>query len=236
MTKSKLQHDGAPQGFHNNANFTEALFSSIKLLARAAAYAFAIGLALILFGQLSQALQLDHNEGLLEWLQFALIVGGAALLSMRQDPRRRWLRYLVVGGLFILAMEEIDWAQPYLGYTPLSILADNNKYGEMALHNAFGMEEYLRTLVLLCLMAGGGVLLIQVALKRGLTGLINYAQNKLLWPGALFAAGIITMLAGRLLHPGEFFSFDELGELAIYAGVIWFTLSRPLDILNPRGD
>ncbi len=207
--------------------------SLLKLVVQATAYSVVLGALLILGAQTSHSLNMDHNEGLVEWLQFALLLGGAVVLALRHGQQGRWWRYLVVAGLFVLAMEEIDWAQPYLGYTPISILADNNLYGEMALHNSFGMEKYLRMLVLLALMAGGGTLLAKIGIKHGLAGVIDYVRSKLLLPGALFTAGIMVLIAGRIMYPGDFFDFDEFGELAIYAGVIWFLLSRPLDVLKP---
>jgi len=101
----------------------------------------------------------------------------------------------------------------------------------MALHNAFGLEHYLRKVVLIALSLGMGSLLTLVTLRKGMAGLLSYCQQWLLWPAALFSGGIITFIAGRLMHPGAYFSFDEFGELAIYAGVVLFLLSRPLEIL-----
>ena len=203
----------------------------IGLVGRAVVFSMGIGAVLIIGAQASFVFNIDNNEGLVEWLQFALLVGGMIILALRKEPKGRWLRFLVVAGLFVLAMEEIDWAQPYLGYAPLPILADNNAYGEMALHNAFGLENYLRKAVLIALMLGAGVLLILVALRKGMEGLIRYCQDTVLWPSALFSGGVIVLIAGRLMHPGEYFSFDEFGELSIYAGVILFVLSRPLEAL-----
>ncbi len=206
--------------------------SFAALIGRGVLYSLLVGLLLIAAGQISFSFQINHNEGLVEWAQFALILIGAVVLALRHESKGKWLRYLIVAGLIVLAMEEIDWAQPYLGYTPMSILADNNLYGEMALHNSFGMENYLRLVVLFGITAGGGTLLAIIGRKQGLSGLVDYARTILLWPAALFSAGVLTMIVGRLLHPGEYFEFDEFGELAIYAGVIWFLLSRPLDILK----
>jgi hypothetical protein len=205
----------------------------IDLGLRAVVYSMGIGAVLIIGAQDSFVFNIDNNEGLVEWLQFALLVGGMAILAFRKEPKGRWLRFIVVAGLFVLAMEEIDWAQPYLGYTPLPILADNNAYGEMALHNAFGLENYLRKAVLIALMLGAGSLLTLVTLRKGLEGLLTYCREWLLWPAALFSGGVITLIAGRLMHPGEYFSFDEFGELSIYAGVIMFLLSSPLEFLRP---
>ncbi|PHS24624.1 MAG: hypothetical protein COA84_09035 [Robiginitomaculum sp.] len=201
------------------------------LILQAVVYSMGIGAVLIIGAQASFVFNIDNNEGLVEWMQFAILLGGAITLALRKEPKGRWLRHIVVAGLFVLAMEEIDWAQPYLGYTPLPILADNNAYGEMALHNAFGLEKYLRKAVLIALMLGAGSLLTLVTLRKGMEGLIRYGKDTVLWPGALFSGGVIALVAGRLMHPGEYFSFDEFGELSIYAGVIMFTLSMPLEVL-----
>jgi hypothetical protein len=213
---------------------TETIVKTIiGLVGRAVVYSMGIGAVLITGAQASFVFNIDNNEGLVEWMQFALLVGGMVILAFRKEPRGRWLRFIVVAGLFVLAMEEIDWAQPYLGYTPLPILADNNAYGEMALHNAFGLEKFLRAAVLISLMLGAGSLLALVAMRKGLAGLLVYCREWLLWPAALFSGGVITLIAGRLMHRGEYFSFDEFGELSIYAGVIMFLLSRPLEFLRP---
>ncbi|MDQ7019413.1 MAG: hypothetical protein Q9M33_09615 [Robiginitomaculum sp.] len=203
-----------------------------RLVLRGVLYSLAIGAVLILCAQFSFVRNIDLDEGLIEWLQFVILLGGMVALALRADPTGRWWRYLVVLGLFVLAMEEIDWAQPYLGYPPLSVLAQNNAYGEMALHNAFGMEKYLRMVLLLAVMAGGVTLLTFVALQRGLEGLIAYVRKIFLLPGALFAGGVLALVAGRLMHPGDYFSFDEFGELSIYAGVVLFILSRPFEGLK----
>lgn len=209
--------------------------ASARLALRGAFYSAAIGAILILGAEFSFAKNVDLDEGLIEWLQFALLLGSAVTLALRSESDGRWLRYLVVLGLFVLAMEEIDWAQPYLGYTPLSVLASNNAYGEMALHNAFGMEKYLRMVLLLGVMAGGAALLVNVGLKRGLDGLIIYIRKILLLPGALFAGGVLVLVAGRIMHPGDYFNFDEFGELSIYAGAVLFILSQPFEGLKHAG-
>jgi hypothetical protein len=209
--------------------------ASARLVLRGVLYGAAIGAVLILGAEISFEKKLDLDEGLIEWLQFTLLLGSAVTLVLRSTPKGRWLRYLVILGLFVLAMEEIDWAQPYLGYTPLSVLARNNAYGEMALHNAFGMEKYLRMVLLLGVMAGGAALLTTVGFQRGLDGLIAYIRKIFLLPGALFAGGVLVLVAGRVMHPGDYFSFDEFGELSIYAGLVLFILSRPLDgVLTSR--
>lgn len=200
-----------------------------KLVLRGVMYSLGVGAVLIFGAQTSFSLHIDTNEGLVEWLQFVLLLGGAVALALRAEPKGRWWRYAVVLALFVLAMEEIDWAQPYLGYSPWSVLAKHNAYGEMALHNAFGLEKYLRKTILLGVMASGTVLVVLVGLRRGLDGLLDYARTMLLLPGALFFGGTISLIVGRLLHPGNYFSFDEFGELSIYAGLVLFILSRPLE-------
>jgi len=211
------------------------VIASVRLVLHGTLYSLAIGAVLLLCAQFSFVRNIDLDEGLVEWMQFAILLGGAVALALRADPTGRWWRYLVVLGLFVLAMEEIDWAQPYLGYTPLSVLAKNNAYGEMALHNAFGMEKYLRMVLLLGIMAGGVSLLTFVGLQRGPVGLIAYIRKIFLLPGALFAGGVLTLVAGRLMHPGDYFGFDEFGELSIYAGVVLFILSRPFEGLKRAG-
>lgn len=208
------------------------VIASAWLTLRGALYSVGIGAVLILGAEFSFDKKIDLDEGLIEWLQFTILLGGAVTLALRSSPKGRWLRYLVVFGLFVLAMEEIDWAQPYLGYTPLSVLAKNNAYGEMALHNAFGMEKYLRMVLLLGVMAGGAALLTNVGFLRGLEGLIAYVRKLFLLPGALFAGGVLVLVAGRIIHPGDYFSFDEFGELSIYAGAVLFILSRPIEGLK----
>jgi hypothetical protein len=138
----------------------------------------------------------------------------------------------VVAGLFVLAMEEIDWAQPYIGYTPWSLFSDNNPYHEMALHNAFGMEGLQKYAIVFGALTGSIFMLVWVGLQRGLDGLLAFSRKTLLNPAVLVSAGILVQLAGRALHPGKFFGFDEFGELSIYAGLVLFILSRPLDGLS----
>lgn len=229
----KHTNNHASQCSKNGFTASAIVYTFTKTAGLAAMFTLVLSMALIVVGQFSYEMQIDYNESFVEWLQFAVILGGAIILALRSERKGLWLRMLVVTALLVLAMEEIDWAQPYLGYTPLAFFANNNQYGQMALHNSFGLENYLRILILFCLTSGGTVLLSLVFLKRGVQGLHDYMRRILFWPGVLIASGILAMIAGRLLHPGAFFQFDELGELAIYAGMVWFILSRPFAVLAP---
>jgi DMSO reductase anchor subunit len=207
-----------------------------KIAGRGMLNGVCVGLVLILAAQISFMLKINENEGVVEWLQFALLLGGAFALAIRRQPQGQALetvlRYLVVAGLFVLAMEEIDWAQPYIGYTPWSLFSDNNPYHEMALHNAFGLEGLQKYAIVFSALTGSIFMLVWVGLQRGLDGLLAFSRKTLLNPAVLVSAGILVQLAGRALHPGKFFGFDEFGELSIYAGLVLFILSRPLDGLS----
>ena len=206
-----------------------------RLAAAGLALSLGLALALGLGAQICFMLDADLNESLVEWLQFAVLLGGALVLAVREGTRGRWLRLLAAAGFFVLAMEEIDWAQPYLGYAPLPLFADHNPYHEMALHNAFGLEHVLRKAMVLGALAGGAALLASVVASRGWSGLSDYIRRILLWPGALFGAALMVFMAGRIAHPGDFFGFDEFAELAVYSAAVWFALSRPLDGLRWPG-
>ncbi len=209
--------------------------SLLRLVGDGLALSLVLATLLGLAAQICFVLNVDMNEGLVEWLQFAVLLGTALVLAWRREPKRRWLRLLVAAGFFVLAMEEIDWAQPYLGYAPLPLLANHNPYAEMALHNSFGLEHVLRKVLALGSLAGGAILLASVIASRGWSGLTGYARRYLLWPGALFLAGMLVFAGGRIAHPGQFFGFDEFAELAVYSAMAWFALARPLQGLGlPR--
>lgn len=218
-------------GLHADFQWT----ALVQTIARGVALTMAFLIALSLAGQVCFVLNIDLNESLVEWMQFVVLMGGAVLLTVRPGAKGRWLRILVALGFFVLAMEEIDWAQPYLGYAPLPVLADHNAYSEMALHNSFGLEHVLRKLVVLGGMAASALLLISVVFSHGWNGLSRYARRFLVWPGSLCVSAILVMLVGRMIHPGQYFGFDEFGELAAYSGAVWFALSRPLAGLSLPG-
>ena len=213
----------------------DILASLLKLVLTGLGLSLVIAAVLSLGAQICYVLNIDLDESLVEWLQFATLLGGSVLLAVRRERKGRWLRLLVAAGFFVLAMEEIDWAQPYLGYAPLHLLADNNPYHEMALHNAFGLEHVLRKVMVLGSVVGCSALLASVMYSLGLGRLCDYARRTLLGPGAVFSAGIMVLIVGRIVHPDHVFGFDEFAELAIYAGMVWFALSRPLQGLHlPR--
>lgn len=88
------------------------------------------------------------KEGLLEQATFVLAFAGAMLCAgaaIRWSPRSsliiRCLYALCAFGLFIVAMEEINWGQTFLGFqTPASWAAINYQQ-ETSLHNLMNRDE-----------------------------------------------------------------------------------------------
>lgn len=78
---------------------------------------------------------------------FILLTIRSRLLAENQQGRssKWWLiAYIsVMLGLFVLAMEEINWGQTYLGWQTPEILSEFNRQGETNLHNIIVAFEWL---------------------------------------------------------------------------------------------
>ncbi|MDQ0824736.1 hypothetical protein QFZ60_000909 [Arthrobacter sp. B2I5] len=106
-------------------------------------------------------LWLVEEDSLIEWLQFACLVGAVvflALLSVRLLRRRQVGMALLYGvvalGVLFLTGEEISWGQRIFGWgTPESLQAVNRQ-GETTVHNIRGIQEIVPYAMLLASLYG----------------------------------------------------------------------------------
>jgi hypothetical protein len=107
---------------------------------------------------------LIEEDHVIEWAQFAAILGASAVFALvgrpaQQAGRRRLavLFLLVAVGAFVVAGEEISWGQRILGLATPAALAEINHQGETNIHNISALQRVFNVGELLVGLYGFGV-------------------------------------------------------------------------------
>ncbi len=92
---------------------------------------------------------LISEDGVFESLQVVAYLISSGWFFLRgwttpSSPRwGRWLLWVISGGLFLWAMEEMSWGQRLIGFTNTSFFAAYNVQGETSIHNLIFIQKYL---------------------------------------------------------------------------------------------
>ncbi len=111
-----------------------------------------------------------QEDEYLEWATvWAFLLAAAAFVRMALlmrgvTPGFPWFPYGVALFCFVVAMEEISWAQRLLGYRPPVYFLEHNYQQELNLHNV--IETDYRKLALMLVIAGYGIVLPVLARLR----------------------------------------------------------------------
>jgi len=92
--------------------------------------------------------QIEDEDGIIEWLQFAGFAIGSALclpisyhFGTRSSKVAALLFFLAGLGLMFVAGEEITWGQRLLGFETPAGLAEINEKREISVHNVGSLSE-----------------------------------------------------------------------------------------------
>jgi len=189
-------------------------------------------------------LWLVEEDSLIEWLQFACLVGAVvflALLSVRLLRRRQVGMALLYGvvalGVLFLTGEEISWGQRIFGWgTPESLQAVNRQ-GETTVHNIRGIQEIVPYAMLLASLYGTCVPLWAAVRKR----LKHSTYSHLLVPPLClvpaFGLAAVYRLFRLIIWPTPTFVISEYGEvmeLTLYFGLAMFCWYNLRNMRRPR--
>lgn len=176
---------------------------------------------------------LTKEDSVLEWSQFACLVGAVVVLAMLawRLARRRdwtWAAFFAIGAIvaFVIAGEEISWGQRIFGLATPDALQGVNTQGESNLHNVRGV---LRTINFAWMIGSG--LLTALPLAAALASLtwgrsLPWATAyRVIPPLALvpaFAIPFAYRFARFIRSGGTSGSFAEAVELCLYFGLLAF--------------
>lgn len=151
----------------------------------------------------SLAVWLVREDGLVQWLQFALLAATAVvLIAGARAARERGARraFALLAALTImLAMEEISWGQRVLGIATPAFIREANVQGELTLHNLEPFQRYRHWLLILFGAAGLGLIAARADVERWARSLAPFVPRPGLWVGfALVLAGGLAFEAGHL--------------------------------------
>ena len=176
-----------------------------------------------------------QEDQALEWASFlaflvaAVLFGIGALRQRRETGRVPW--FLAGVGLFcfVVAMEEISWAQRVFAYRPPAYFLEHNFQQELNLHNV--VDTGYRKLAVKVVLLGYGVVFPLVALYRPLRRVL--ARWSIV-PPALGLAPIF--LVSHLVYDAYAWDFTgEWVELMMGLGFLFAALP-PIHAWGPSGD
>ena len=158
----------------------------------------------------SAAVALFSKEGPLEDLTYLLalasaaLCGGAAVHWKAADRRSaqivRALYVLCAAGLFVVAMEEINWGQTLVRFATPSSWADINYQQETSLHNLLDQASLDAATRAVCITFGTAFLLLIAAGARAPESVAGAVAP----PSSLALLALITIYSGLRLHAEVF--------------------------------
>ncbi len=199
---------------HRLSKFVPTLLASLLMLA-IVAYAHWLQEA-----DPDQFYRIVQEDERLEWGTFwafllAAVANGVA--ALRQHRVEQGLPWFLIGlGLFcfVVAMEEISWAQRVLGYRPPSYFLEHNYQQEFNFHNV--IESDLRQDAFIGLISAYGVVLPLLAAIPGIARLL--AAARIVSPPALLAPAFAVALWIYVDYPWRFAA--EIVELTVGFGFL----------------
>jgi hypothetical protein len=191
----------------------------------------AIGLVTAPFESIYRTLA--DEDGLLEWIQVAVLLAVIALAAAllvalwRRGHRLLALLYLVatVGAIFV-AGEEVSWGQRIIGFVTPSALEDVNRQGETNVHN-IGSVLALFNLGIMAVSIGAIVLpfLRWTVWRDRARSVAGYVLIPPLALGTAFAIPLVYRAVRLVVLPdagARVTKFQEFAELCFYLGLAAF--------------
>jgi len=168
------------------------------------------------------------EDGIIEWLT-AIFYFLASLIFIctckRQGFKNAWYWGFSIL-FFMIAGEEISWGQRIFQTPTPELLANINVQQEMNLHNIKSIHGNIRALGLLVIL--GICYIIPVTDK--LVGCLQRYYKKIrmpvfpLWMTGIPTIAILFMVIPRLLFDEIVFNLDEIGEIYLSLGFLFFSI------------
>jgi hypothetical protein len=222
QTVARLAADNAE--WHLTSTWALALAAAPLVIA-------AIGLVTAPFESIYRTLA--DEDGLLEWIQVAVLIAVIALAAAlvvalwRRGHRLLALLYLVatVGAIFV-AGEEVSWGQRIIGFVTPSVLEDVNRQGETNVHN-IGSVLALFNLGIMAASIGAIVLpfLRWTVWRDRARSVAGYVLIPPFALGTAFAIPLVYRVVRLVFLPdagARVTKFQEYAELCFYLGLAAF--------------